>query len=340
MPPYVYIENDMPIEEPTAWGSAKEFLREGPRMRSLRANNVLSHLTEKAVEYIENRSDNPFMLYFPLTAPHTPISPAPEFDGVSGVNPYADFCMEVDHRVGQIVDAVRKRGELENTLIVFSTDNGASAGPSECAMLEKRYGHYCSHIYRGYKSDIWDGGHRVPFIMRWGAEIKPGTVCDQQVGVFDFYATVADILGVEVEIDSGEDSISLLPSFYGNQIDASHRQALIHHSINGMFAIRSGKWKLCCCPGSGGWSFPKDDEATNANDLQLYDMTADPSEKRNIIDQHPEVVAKLEKILFQCIVNGSSIVGKKGVKVESAEFEDWEQVKRLPNLPESFVVDD
>lgn len=340
MPPYVYVENDMPVEEPTAWGSGNEFLREGPRMRSLRANNVLSHLTEKAVEYIENRGDNPYMLYFPITAPHTPISPAPEFDGVSGVNPYADFCMEVDHRVGQIVEAVRERGDLDNTLIVFTTDNGASAIPSECAMLEKRYGHHCSHIYRGYKSDIWDGGHRVPFIMRWGETIKSGSVCDQQVGVFDFYATVADILGVEVENDSGEDSISLLPSFSGNPVDTDRRQALIHHSINGMFAIRSGKWKLCCCPGSGGWSSPRDDETNEANDLQLYDMTSDPSEKRNLVDEYPRIVEDLEKILSQCIVNGSSIVGKKGVEVQVGEMEKWEQIKRLPELPENYVVDD
>lgn len=343
MPPYVYVENDLPVEEPTAWGSASEFVREGPRMASLRANNVLGHLTDRAVSVIEEGSeDQPFFLYFPITAPHTPISPAPEFDGISGVNPYVDFCLEVDARVGQIFDALERTGQLEDTLVIFTTDNGASAQPSECAMLEKRYGHRCSHIYRGYKSDIWDGGHRIPFLLHWPKGIQAGSRCDQSVGIFDFFATFAEMNDMELKDNEGPDSRSFLPAFRDDAIDASGRWALIHHSIDGRFAIRSGRWKLCRCPGSGGWSAPRDDEARRDGgwEVQLYDMEADPGENNNLARECPEQVLEMTKLLQRCIVEGRSTPGESVERLAGDALETWEQIDWLPKIPEVYVIDD
>ncbi len=344
MPPYVYIEDDLPVEEPTSWGTEKEFCREGPRMESLRANNVLGHLTDKAVRYVENHNtETPFFLYFPITAPHTPIAPAPEFDGISGINPYTDFCMEVDARVGQILDALDRSGQADNTLIIFTTDNGASAAPSECATLEERFGHYCSHIYRGYKSDIWDGGHRLPFLVRWPELIPPGSVCDQPMGLFDFMATAAELTGQSLPDNAGEDSVSFLPALQGQPLDTTGRHALIHHSIQGMFAIRKDEWKLCRCPGSGGWTSPKDPEALEQGlpDLQLYNLKDDPGETRNLAPDHAEKVEELTALLADCVEAGRTTPGApQSNEPPRSDQGPWNQRNWLPDMPERFVTDD
>ncbi|MBN1685421.1 MAG: arylsulfatase, partial [Spirochaetales bacterium] len=224
MPPYVYVEDDMPSPEPLAWQEQDGMCRPGLRGQSLRWNNVLPNLTERAVSYIEDQTaDQPFFLYFPLTAPHTPIAPADEFKGKSGMNDYTDFCMEVDHRVGQVLDALDRKGLADNTIVIFATDNGASGNHARCPWLAKEFGHYSSYIYRGYKSDIWDGGHRLPFLLRWPGMVKPGSVCDQRVGLFDLFATAAEITGQAIPDNEGEDSVSLLPVFKGGSIDGSIR---------------------------------------------------------------------------------------------------------------------
>ena len=339
MPPYVYVEDDRPVETPTAWGTADEFLRPGPRMESLRAHNVLGHITDKAVDYISSQDgDTPFFLYFPLNAPHTPIAPAEEFVGKSGINDYADFCMEVDHRVGQVLDVLDEKGMADNTLVIFTTDNGASAAPSQCEMLEKEFGHYCSHVYRGYKSDIWDGGHRLPFLVRWPETVTPGARCGQYTGLFDFYATVGEITGQMIPEFSGEDSLSFLPALRGESIDTKSR-TLVHHSISGMFAIRKGRWKLCRCPGSGGWSSPTDKQAAEKQmpEIQLYDMENAPDEQTNVAGKHPDIVRELTQELHRSVVSGKSVKGRKG---EEIAVEDWPQINWLPDIPDRFVADD
>ncbi len=343
MPPYVYVENDKAIEEPTAWGESSEFGREGRRMESLRANNVLGHLTDKAVSYIQKHGkEKPFMLYFPITAPHTPIAPAAEFDGKSGINPYADFCLEVDHRVGQVFSALELSGQLENTLVIFTTDNGASAGPSECKMLEEHHQHFCSYIYRGYKSDIWDGGHRIPYLMHWPEGIDGQQRCDQKVGIFDFFASFAELTGVSHSHDSGEDSCSYLPAFKGLKVDENQRHALIHHSINGSFALRHGKWKLCRCAGSGGWGIPRDKIASveNPSLIQLYNMEEDPGEKNNVSHLHPDIVTELTKTLHKCVINGRSTPGKHLDNDTNLDIKDWKQINWLPEIPDQYIVED
>lgn len=343
MAPYVYVENDMPVGVPTCWGSAKEFVREGPRLHNLRANNVLGNLTDKAVDFIHHQTaDQPFFLYFPLTAPHTPIAPSPEFDGKSGINPYADFCMEVDARVGQVLDALDHMGFADDTMVVFTTDNGCSRVPAEADFLEKRYGHRCSHIYRGFKSDIWDGGHRLPFLVRWPNGANPGSFCDETTGLFDFAATIADLLGRETSDDECEDSVSFLPALRGGAIDANGREALVHHSISGMFAMRRDKWKLCFCPGSGGWSSPTDKDAVEdgAGEFQLYDLDNDPGEENNLFGSQPDVEKALLDLLRSYVLKGRSTNGATQENDPTVPLEEWTQLSFLPDMPERFVKDD
>lgn len=345
MPPYVYVENDVPDTERLVWQGRDGLCRPGRRQESLEWNNVLPNLTDRAVSYIEPQSDDtPFFLYFPLTAPHTPIAPTDEFKGRSRMNAYADFCMEVDHRVGQILTALDRTGLAENTLVVFTTDNGASCGPSGCEMLESRFGHYCSHIYRGYKSDIWDGGHRLPFLVRWPAVVEEGSSCDQRIGIFDLLATAAEIADQELPDNAGEDSVSFLPALRGDTIDESQREGLVHHSIRGMFAIRKSRWKLCRCPGSGGWGNNdfNDEQARERGlpEIQLYDMAADPGERENLAAERPDVVAELTGLLHRYVATGRSTPGETQSTASRAELEEWRQVDWLPEIPEPFVLSD
>ena len=345
MPPYVYVENDTPITEPLQWQEQDGMCRPGLRTESLRWDNVLPNLTERAVAYIEEQSaDQPFFLYFPITAPHTPIAPTGEFRGKSGMNDYTDFCMEVDHRVGQVMDAIDRKGLAENTIMIFTTDNGSSAKHADCPRLQDEFGHYCSYIYRGFKSDIWDGGHRLPFLLRWPGTVKAGNVCNQRVGLFDLFATVAEITGQGIPESAGEDSISLLPALKGGIIDESHREALVHHSENGMFALRRGKWKLCRCPGSGGRGFSDIDDKKAREmglpEIQLYDMSSDPGEKENLWEKHPDVVKELTQLLHRIVVQGRSTPGEPRGNSPDRAVEDWEQINWLPELPEEFLLSD
>jgi len=246
-------------------------------------------------------------VYFPLTAPHTPLSPTEDWKGKSGLNVYADFVMEVDAMVARVLDTLDKAGLAENTLVIFTSDNGMApyAGADE---LEAK-GHYPSGEFRGYKADAWDGGHHVPFFARWPGVTAPGTTCRQLTCHTDLLATCAEIVGARLPDSAGEDSVSIMPLLRGQ--DKPIREAVVHHSISGKFAVRQGKWKLLLCGGSGGWASPKDDEARQQGlpDIQLYDMEADIGERENLQDKHPEIVAKLTALLQKYADAGRSTPG-------------------------------
>ncbi|SKB03098.1 Arylsulfatase A [Prosthecobacter debontii] len=268
---------------------------------------ILPRLTQRAVEYLSAPPQQPFFLYLPLTSPHTPILPSPEWQGKSGVGAYGDFVMQTDACVGQILTALDTAHLAENTLVIFSSDNGCSpqAGTTE---LEKQ-GHYASANYRGYKSDIWDGGHRVPFLARWPGTITPGSQSQAVICLGDFMATVADLLKVELPAEAAPDSISFLPNLKDPSLPG--RDALVHHSINGQFAVRQGRWKLDLCPGSGGWGHPTDKAAAKkaAPSVQLYDIESDPGEETNLVSQYPEKVTQLTRLLETYITQGRSTPG-------------------------------
>jgi arylsulfatase A-like enzyme len=310
MPPYTFIENDRVTAIPTAQAAKDEFGRPGPKALDFHASDVLPTLTAKAVQYIEQHAGagKPFFLYLPLSAPHTPIAPSAAFAGKSPLGKYGDFVMEVDWSLGQVLDALQRKGVADSTLVIFTSDNGCSPAAGIAAMESK--GHFPSYHFRGYKADIWDGGHRIPFIARWPGKIKAGAVCDDTIGLMDLLATCADLLQVKLPDHAGEDSISILPDLLGTA-KAPVREALVHHSINGSFAIRQGRWKLELCPGSGGWSDPKPGAAAEKKlpAVQLYDMSGDVSERRNIYGQHAQVVQQLTGLLEKYVADGRSTPG-------------------------------
>ncbi|NND05324.1 MAG: arylsulfatase [Saprospiraceae bacterium] len=313
MPPYVYVENGYVTAIPkdsTVCTDEKGFWRNGLTSPDFNHTLVLPHLTEKAVSYIDARAadEHPFLLYFPLPAPHTPILPITEFMGKSNTNFYGDFVLQVDDVVGQIMAALEKHAMHENTLIIFTSDNGCSprADFAELAQV----GHDPSHIFRGHKADIFEGGHRVPFVVRWPSKIKAGSVSDEVISTVDFMRTIAEVVGYELSDDAAEDSYSLLPILLQQSFEGPLREATVHHSINGSFAIRQGTWKLILCADSGGWSAPRPgDVAPDSPSIQLYDLAEDPQELDNLQESHPEKVAALKELLTKYIKNGRSTAG-------------------------------
>ena len=271
--------------------------------------NMLPRLTKASVEYIDSRAgkDQPFFLYVPLGSPHTPIVPTPEWEGKSGLGKYGDFVMQTDNVVGAISAALKKRALTDNTLVIFTSDNGCSKAAGIKELAQK--GHLVSAHLRGSKADIWDGGHRIPFIVRWPGKVKPGSTSDQLICLTDLFATVADITGTEIPAGSCEDSVSFLPALSGKPIEST-RSGVVHHSISGHFAYRTNNWKLILARGSGGWTSPKENEvAAEAPKAQLYDLDADPSEQSSLYADKPNVAQSLLSQLTADITSGRSTVG-------------------------------
>jgi arylsulfatase A len=308
MPPFAFIENDRFTETPSV---EKEWLRKGIAAPGFEAVDVLPTLTRKAVDYIGGAAaeKEPFFLYLALTAPHTPIVPTQEWQGRSGLNAYGDFVMQTDWSVGQVLEELDKSGLAGNTLVIFTSDNGCS--PSANVQELERKGHYPSYIFRGYKADIWDGGHHIPFLARWPGKIEPGSVSEQLICLTDLMATCADLLRTKLPTGAGPDSVSILPALLGRATKPL-RDAVVHHSINGSFAIRQGTWKLDLCPGSGGWSAPKPGSAAAKKlpRVQLYDMAADISERDNLETDQPNIVRRLTRQLQHYVAEGRSTVGQ------------------------------
>jgi arylsulfatase A len=277
------------------------------------AVEMLPRLASEATTLIRKsaedaRRGNPFFLYLALNSPHTPIVPAPNWHGRSGLNPYADFVMQTDAVVGQLMATLAEERLADDTLIVFTSDNGCS--PDADVVALRLAGHHPSGNRRGLKADIWDGGHRVPLIVRWPAFVEPGTESAELVCLTDLVATCAEMVGVSLPATAGEDSVSILPALLG-AAGQPLREAVVHHSVDGRLAIRERRWKLALCAGSGGWSQPRDEAATAAGlpPIQLYDMEQDEGEQENLEAEHPDVVERLEKLLRRYVQDGRSTPG-------------------------------
>jgi arylsulfatase A len=273
--------------------------------------NMLPRLTRKSVEYIESRAgnDQPFFLYLPLGSPHTPIVPSPEWQGKSRLGSYGDFVMQTDNVVGEVSAALAKHGMADNTLLIFTSDNGCSKAANIKGLAEK--GHLVSAHMRGSKADIWDGGHRIPFIVRWPGQVKPGTTSDQLICLTDLFATAAEVVGKNVPTRSCEDSVSFLAALSGEPI-TSTRPGVIHHSFSGHFAYRTGNWKLILARGSGGWSSPKEKQVPKGSPkAQLYDLSVDPGEQHNLYSSNPEVAKALLSSLTAEVTAGRSTAGDR-----------------------------
>lgn len=271
--------------------------------------NMLPRLTRKAVAYIDSRAgaDQPFFLYLPLGSPHTPIVPTDEWKGRSGLGDYGDFVMQTDNVVGEVSAALEKNGFAKDTLVIFSSDNGCS----KAAGIDKlaQQGHAVSAHLRGSKADIWDGGHRIPFLVRWPGHVDAVSSCDQLICLTDFFSTVSDLLNIEAPTASCEDSVSFLPALKQKPIE-SERNGVVHHSVSGHFAYRQGDWKLLLARGSGGWSSPKENQVPKSSAPgQLYNLAADPNEQVNLYESRLEVVTRLLELLAQDVAAGRSTKG-------------------------------
>ncbi|RMF39000.1 MAG: Cerebroside-sulfatase [Planctomycetota bacterium] len=305
MPPYVFIRNDRFASLPTIQQPAVKFphfVRAGPRAEDFVIDQVLDRLADEAVQFIQQASaaDEPYFLYLPFTAPHKPTQPHERFRGITGLNEYGDFVHQVDWTVGRVLEAIDQSGEADQTLVVFSSDNGSYMfrydDPDKKDHVDdpsiqgyRATHHRANGPWRGTKADIWEGGHHVPTFVRWPAVVKPGTQCATPVCLVDLFATVADVVGGDLRADEAEDSFSWLPLLRG---ESTERGApVIHHSVAGMFAIRDGRWKLICGNGSGGREQPKGQPF--AKPYQLFDLQADPAEANDVASEHPEIVERL-----------------------------------------------
>ena len=314
MTPYVYVENDMPTAVPDRiidGSGGQKFWRKGAIAPDFEIEGVLPKITEKAVGFIERQSKNkPFFMYFPLTAPHVPLMPTKEFQGKSGLNLWGDFVLQVDWTVGQVLKALKQKSFQDNTLVILASDNGATS-KADFNKLGK-LGHDPSYIFRGYKTEIFEGGHRIPFIARWPGRVKPSSKSKETICLTDLMATVADIVDFKLPDNAGEDSVSILPVLLSKKYKKPLREATVHHSWDGSFSIRKGKWKLELCSGSGGWSPPsqKSKKAKGLPQVQLYDLKKDIAETKNVHDKYPEKVKELTALLQSYVDRGRSTPGK------------------------------
>ena len=356
MPPYVWLSQDRAASVPTAHvqdSRAPRLWRAGPISDDFKMEAVQTRLVDEAAAYVEQRAQardgRPFFLYLPLAAPHTPLLPTAAFEGSTRTTLYGDFVAQVDSDIGRLLDALDRTGLADETLVIVTADNGF-APAAGLAELEP-FHHDPSGGRRGYKSDLFEGGHRVPFIVRWPGHVPAGSRTGALVSQADLLATCADLVGATLPEDAGEDSISLLPLLGLEAPAASVRDSVIHHSGEGRFAIRQGRWKLLAWPGSGGWSAPTPHPSewldVPAEDLstlppfQLYDLEADPAERTNLAAKHPDVVARLGKLLRAQVDAGRSTPGKPQPVVLSG----WPQVEwrtdfsSPPNEPSHRATD-
>jgi arylsulfatase A-like enzyme len=356
MPPYVWLSQDRAASVPTAHvqdSRAPRLWRAGPISDDFKMEAVQTRLVDEAAAYVEQRAQardgRPFFLYLPLAAPHTPLLPTAAFEGSTRTTLYGDFVAQVDSDIGRLLDALDRTGLADDTLVIVTADNGF-APAAGLAELEP-FHHDPSGGRRGYKSDLFEGGHRVPFIVRWPGHVPAGSRTGALVSQADLLATCADLVGATLPEDAGEDSISLLPLLGLEAPAASVRDSVIHHSGEGRFAIRQGRWKLLAWPGSGGWSAPTPHPSewldVPAEDLstlppfQLYDLEADPAERTNLAAKHPDMVARLGKLLRAHVDAGRSTPGKP----QPVELSGWPQVEwrtdfsSPPNEPSHRATD-
>jgi arylsulfatase A-like enzyme len=303
MTPYLYLENEKATELPTSYTKGKSqsedgrgvFWRPGEVAPNFDFYKVMDHLTFKATDYIAEQKNvkKPFFLYFPLTAPHTPWLPTEAVNGKSDAGRYGDFVNLVDNTVGAVLRALEVSGKAENTLIIVTSDNGSNWTEED----KEQFEHRANYIYRGQKADIYEGGHRIPFIARWPGKIKPGSVSDQVLCTTDLLATLSGIIDKDLPKGAGEDSYDMLPALTGKAKEQI-RDFTVHHSLNGFFAIRKDHWKLTTALGSGGFTKPDEIMAEKGQpNATLYNLKEDPSETDNIYGEHPEVVEELLALL-------------------------------------------
>lgn len=311
MPPYALIENDHFVSQPTENikpSRYPKYWRGGAIAKDFAHEDYLPMIANQAEKYISSQSqEKPFFLYLPLPAPHKPVVPNAKFIGKSKANDYGDFVHEMDWVIGQVVDALKQKDLFKNTLLIVTSDNASFAVPKKYGVVQT--GHAPNHIYKGQKTDAYEGGHRVPWIVTWPGQTAAGTTSKQVVCTTDLMATAAEVSGASLAKNAGEDSYSIISVLTGKQGNKDLREATVHHSISGMFAIRKGKWKLIVGRGSGGRS--KIDPSIK-DKIQLFNMEQDIGESKNIHLAHPEIVKELLELLEHYKSSGRSTIINDG----------------------------
>ena len=303
-PPYTWFEQDRLAGEPSATKPGEMFGWPGVMKPGWSLEEMIPAFVRRVVNYIESSGPDPFFLYFPLTSPHTPIVPNAPFIGRSGSGRYGDFVCEVDWVVGQVMAALERREIADDTLLIFTSDNGPECAPAaDGGSYEhvRTHGHYSMGNLRGVKRDAWEGGHRVPFLARWPGVTPAGAVCDQLTILGDFISTCAELTGTDLGDDEGEDSVSMLPLLRG-ETDAPVRDFAIHHSCHGDFAIRKGNWVFIDAPNGDDNREPdwiKSERGYTSHDFpgELFDLDEDLSERKNRYGDHPELVREMSQLL-------------------------------------------
>jgi arylsulfatase A-like enzyme len=321
-PPYCFIENDCTLGIPSERASGGLFNIPGPMVPGWKLVNILPELTRHAVKWVEDtaKTKRPFFLYFTLTSPHYPVVPAPEFIGKSKAGEYGDFVYQTDWTIGQVLDALKRSGVADSTLVIFTSDNGPEVtGEVNPGVYDRvqQFAHRSAGELRGAKRDVWEGGHRVPFIARWPGKIKAGAVSDETMCHVDFMATTAAILGEKLPDNAAEDSVNVLPVLLGEKLSAPIREATVHHSAQGKFALRKGDWVLIDAPSGddngvhGEPQWLKDERSYTRHDQpgELFNVSEDLAERHNYFAEKPQLVGESQALLEKYKREGRSTPG-------------------------------
>jgi arylsulfatase A-like enzyme len=324
-PPYCFLENDRTVGIPSEAAPVGRdmFNIAGPILPDWKLADVLPGLEKRAVEYIGTaaKGGKPFFLYLPLTSPHFPVVPTAEFKGKSKAGEFGDFVVQTDAVVGKVLDALKAAGVEKNTLVIFTSDNGPEVVEIKNGAYDrlKDHGHASMGSLRGTKRDAWEGGHRVPFVARWPGKIKPGTTCDETICHVDLMATLAELLKVKLPADAGVDSVNILPALLGEKRNAPLREATVHHSASGKFAIRKGEWVLILAPtgddngkrGEPDWLKKDRGYVAHTEPGELHNLTKDPTQKSNLYAAEPDKVKELATLVENYVADGRSTPGAK-----------------------------
>jgi arylsulfatase A-like enzyme len=295
------------LERPRNGGGPPRHTFEGTEDIRYKHEDLAIRLTKEAVAWIERQPLNrPFFLYFAHRNVHSPVRPNPRFRGTSDIGVYGDFIHELDWSVGEILDALERRGHADNTLVLFSSDNGAVDARYKPVDFVDYSGHRANGPWRGQKTEAYEGGHRVPLIVRWPGHVRLKTTSDQLVALTDTLATVAELMGVELPPGAGEDSFSFLHAILGRIPSRPVRNAIVNDSFRGQFAVRQGPWKLLLCQGGGGLGWEPDQRDPDLPPGQIYNLDDDPTESENLYRSRPEMVEHLTNLLEEYKTSGHS----------------------------------
>jgi arylsulfatase A-like enzyme len=319
-PPYAWVENDRIIEAPTEEMDINNIgfdtkegeweFRPGPKVKGWNPYKVLPTLTQKTLEWISRQKQSvPFFLYFALPSPHAPIIPNDEFDGKSQAGAYGDFIVQTDWIVGQVLHALKEKGYEDNTLIIFSADNGPEAYAWKRA---ENYGHYSMGDFRGLKRDVWEGGHHVPFIIKWPGQIEAGTVSNEVISQVDIMATLASITGTDLPEKAAPDSYSFLPVIKDEKYNSPLREATVHNTYESKWGVRKGDWLYINSSSGGHREMPESfKKLTGYTDFYteglLFNMIDDPEQRINLYEKYPEKIREMDKLLREYRERGYSI---------------------------------